>query len=74
MVKSKRDLNTPRRRASLTKNRTIARTVSRPTSAAVQVAAVQPVAPNIKVVVRVRPPNEKEQGENCRQVIFCKFI
>ncbi|XP_018569213.1 kinesin-like protein KIF18A isoform X2 [Anoplophora glabripennis] len=69
MVKSKRDLNTPRRRDSLTKNRAIARTVSRPTSAAVQVAAVQPVVPNIRVVVRVRPPNEKEQGENCRMVV-----
>ncbi|KAJ8925043.1 hypothetical protein NQ315_001214 [Exocentrus adspersus] len=68
MVKSKRDVNTPRRRASLTRNRTISRAISRPTSA-VPAVALQPVAPNIRVVVRVRPPNENEQGENSRQVL-----
>ncbi|KAJ8970205.1 hypothetical protein NQ314_001352 [Rhamnusium bicolor] len=65
MVKSKRELITPRRRASLTK-RTIARTLPRPTSS---VQTTVNHSPNIRVVVRVRPPNDREEGDNCRIVV-----
>lgn len=63
MVRTRRDLSTPRKRNSLVKSRTIAK-VSRPVSAASSVAAL--AAANIKVVVRVRPPNNREQDDNAR--------
>lgn len=63
MVKSKRELGTPRRRNSLLKNRTILKT-SRPASAASSVPATP--AANIRVVVRVRPPTQREQSDNAR--------
>lgn len=69
MVKSKREPTTPRRRASLSKSGAIGKVtkvLSRPVSSTAP--CVAPAA-NIKVVVRVRPPNDREQDENCRNVI-----
>lgn len=66
MVKSKRDLKSPRRRRSgnLLLSRPISR--SRQTSAIAAVAAAAAIGANIKVVIRVRPPNVNEQGDNQR--------
>ncbi|XP_023028699.2 uncharacterized protein [Leptinotarsa decemlineata] len=71
MVKSKRELTTPRRRNSLSKqrilDRTISKVVSRPNSGTS--TSRTPAVANIKVVVRVRPPNGSEREENCRIVV-----
>ncbi|KAG5887410.1 hypothetical protein JTB14_024609 [Gonioctena quinquepunctata] len=71
MVKSKRELTTPRRRNSISKQRTLDRTISkvisRPNSGTATTRP--PSVANIKVVVRVRPPNGSEQGENFRSLI-----
>lgn len=66
MVKSRREVATPRKRNSLTKSksRAIVKPISRPVSA-VSSAAALPAA-NIRVVVRVRPPNAREQDDNSR--------
>lgn len=64
MVKSRRDLSTPRRRNSLVKSSKITKATTRPISAASSVPAT-PKA-NIRVVVRVRPPNPREQDDNTR--------
>lgn len=62
MVKSKRgSLKSPRRRSG-TLSRPISR--ARPTSTIIQPSTN--VSANIRVVVRVRPPNNKEQGDNQR--------
>ncbi|GJQ71189.1 hypothetical protein Trydic_g1088 [Trypoxylus dichotomus] len=58
MVKNKRDLKSPRRRSSL-----LSRAGTRAKSSSARSSA------NIKVVVRVRPPNERETGDNSRMVI-----
>lgn len=65
MVKSKKDTKSPRRRRSGNLlNRPISRT--RQTSAISAVAAAAAVGANIRVVIRVRPPNVNEQGDNQR--------
>lgn len=64
MVKSRRELSTPRRRNSLAKNCKISKVTTRPISAASSIPAVP--AANIRVVVRVRPPNQREQDDNTR--------
>ncbi|KAI4471330.1 kinesin-related [Holotrichia oblita] len=58
MVKNKRDLKSPRRRSSLLSRAGVRGKLSSAKASA-----------NIKVVVRVRPPNEKESGENSRMVV-----
>lgn len=63
MVKSRRDLSTPRKRNSL-KSRKIIKSTTRPISASCSAPAI--AAANIKVVVRVRPPNFREQSDNSR--------
>lgn len=65
MVKTiKRDVQSLRaKRPSLTKLRPISR-IKTPKSPTVSIPTN--LAANIKVVVRVRPPNEKEQGDNSR--------
>ncbi|KAJ8957542.1 hypothetical protein NQ318_020581 [Aromia moschata] len=68
MVKSKRDIITPRRRGSLTKKSTIVKVLSRPNSG-VQATLIQPANANIRVVVRVRPANSREQDADCRNVV-----
>lgn len=55
MVKNKRDLKSPRRRSSLLSRAGVRGKLSSAKASA-----------NIKVVVRVRPPNEKETGDNSR--------
>lgn len=74
MVKSRRELGTPRRRNSLVKNSKIIKNTARPISAASSVPAVP--AANIRVVVRVRPVNSREQGENSRYnlVLLCQYF
>lgn len=70
MVKSKKDFKSPcRRRSGNLLNRPISR--SRPASAITSVAAAAAVGANIKVVIRVRPPNANEQGDNQR---YCKHF
>lgn len=64
MVKSRRDVGTPRKRNSLSKSCKITKVVSRPISAATSVTSLS--AANIRVVVRVRPPNQREQDNNSR--------
>lgn len=64
MVKSRRDLSTPRRRNSLAKSCKITKVSSRPISAASSAPAA--AAANIRVVIRVRPPNQREQDDNTR--------
>lgn len=57
MVKSKREVKSPRKKVL-----PIGRTVPRP-----HLAVNAPIPPaNIKVVVRVRPLNDKEKGDNHR--------
>ncbi|XP_060534796.1 kinesin-like protein KIF18A [Cylas formicarius] len=66
MVRTKKEALTPRHRPPLaTRNKAISKVLSRPVSSAVPA----PTAANIRVVVRVRPPNNKEQGDNCRNVV-----
>ncbi|KAF2892769.1 hypothetical protein ILUMI_13404 [Ignelater luminosus] len=59
MVKNKRDLKSPRRNRSFTGTRPISRV--RPTSSG--------KGGNIRVIVRVRPPSNREQGENFSNVV-----
>lgn len=69
MGKSKTEYKSPRRRRSgHLFNRPISR--NRQTTAAISAvaAAVGGVGANIKVVIRVRPPNVNEQGDNQRSV------
>lgn len=66
MVKTKRgSLKSPRRRTSGTLSRPISRARPTPT---IQTSANTDVnvSANIRVVIRVRPPNGKEQGDNQR--------
>lgn len=56
MVKNKRDLKSPRRNRSFTGNRPLSR--ARATSGG--------TGGNIRVIVRVRPPSIREQGDNLR--------
>lgn len=72
MGKSKADFKSPRRRRSGNLlNRPISR--NRPATATISAAAAAAaVGANIKVVIRVRPPNVNEQGDNQRSVgRFC---
>ncbi|CAG9770469.1 unnamed protein product [Ceutorhynchus assimilis] len=74
-MKSKKDPTTPRRRASVSKNGGItkaARVLSRPVSTSTA-PSKPPTACNIKVVVRIRPANEREQ-ENEKFDNVVKFI
>lgn len=65
MVKTKRDIKSPRKRISGTISRPISR--ARPTTTHLTTANV---SANIRVVIRVRPPNNKEQGDNQRYIIL----
>ncbi|KRT80094.1 Kinesin, partial [Oryctes borbonicus] len=58
MVKNKRDLKSPRRRSSLVSRAGTRGKVTSSRSSA-----------NIKVVVRVRPPNDRETGDNSRVAV-----
>lgn len=62
MVKPKCEMKSPRRRMSGPLSRAITRSRPITTSA----TTVNSVGANMKVVVRVRPPNEKEMGDNQR--------
>lgn len=72
MVKSKKEIASPwRRRSGNLLSRPISR--SRQVAAIAAVAAVASVGANMKVVIRVRPPNTKEQGDNQRYKILVQF-
>lgn len=62
MVKTKCEMKSPRRRMTGNLTRPISRARPLTTSA----TTVSAVGANMKVVVRVRPPNEKEMGDNQR--------
>lgn len=64
MVKSKRELSTPRKRNSLAKSCKVTKVSARPISAVSSVPTA--AAANIRVVIRVRPPNQREQDDNTR--------
>lgn len=65
MVKNKKEITSPwRRRSGNRFNRPISR--SKQVAAIAAVAAVSNVGANMKVVIRVRPPSAREQGDHQR--------